>query len=49
MTLKLAAEHAAKILDSVISSESGKSTDAIGDVIITAENALGTTMPKTMA
>lgn len=49
VTLKLAAEHATKILDSDISSQQGKSTDDIGGVIIKAENALGATMPKTMA
>lgn len=48
VTLELVAEHATKILEIVISSESGKSTEAIGGVIITAENALGATMPKTM-
>lgn len=48
VTLKLAVEHATKILDRVISSQQGKFTETIGGVIITAENAPGVTTPKTM-
>ena len=39
VSLKLAAEHATKIRESVISSESSKSTEAIGGVIITSFRA----------